>query len=155
MAPAWLGYYWNRERERWRFLVGFAGAMLAIGIPVLMLSRPAAGRGLIGTILWDTFGHHTDPKGYGASPFSFWGQQEGLRGWLMRPLVGESGFTSPVFLSFLGLVVAGFWIARRRTPQQLVLATAAIAIAASLLKIHSTGTYVEWSYPFLLLGLFA
>jgi hypothetical protein len=155
MAPAWLGYYWNRERERWRFLVGFAGAMLAIGIPVLLLSRPAAGRGLIGTILWDTFGHHTDPKGYGASPFSFWGQQEGLRGWLMRPLVGESGFTSPVFLSFLGLVVAGFWIARRRTPQQLALATAAIAIAASLLKIHSTGTYVEWSYPFLLLGLFA
>ena len=155
MAPAWLGYYWNQERDRWQFLAGFVGGMLAIGIPVLLLSRPAGGRGLIGTILWDTFGHHTDPNGYGRSPFSFWGQQEGLRGWLMHPLVGESGFTTPVFLAFLGLVVAGFWIARRRTPQQLALLTAAIAIAASIIKIHSTGTYVEWGYPFLLLGFFA
>jgi hypothetical protein len=156
MAPAWLGYYWNRERDRWRFLIGFVAAMLAIGVPVLLLSRPAGGRGLIGTILWDTFGHHTDPKGYGASPFSFWGQQQGVRGWLMHPFVGDSGFTSPVFLSFLVLVVAGFWIVRRRrSAQQLALAIAAVAIAASLLKIHSTGTYVEWSYPFLLLGFFA
>jgi hypothetical protein len=155
MAPAWLGYYWNRERDRWQFLIGFISGMLAIGIPVLLLSRPAGGRGLIGTILWDTFGHHTDPQGYGRSPFGFWGQQEGLRGWLMHPLVGESGFTTPVFLAFLGLVVAGFWLSRRRTPQQLALMTAAIAIAASIIKIHSTGTYVEWGYPFLLLGFFA
>ena len=30
-----------------------------------------------------------------------------------------------------------------------------VAIAASLLKIHPTGTYVAWAFPFLLIGLFA
>jgi hypothetical protein len=155
MAPAWLGYYWNRPRERWSFLGGFVPTAAAIGGAVLLLSRPAGGRGLIGTILWDTFGHHTDPRGYGASPFGFWGQRAGIRGWLMNPLIGESGFTTPVFLLFLALVLACFWKARGKQPQQLALLTAAVAIAASLLKIHPTGTYVAWYYPFLLLGLFA
>jgi hypothetical protein len=137
-----------------RFALGFLSTATAIGVAVLLLSRPAGERGLVGTILWDTFGHHTDPRGYGASPFGFWGQREGLRAWVMHPLVAESGFTTPAFLSFLVLAVAGFWLARGRRPQQLALLTGSVAIGASLLKIHPTGTYVAWYYPFLLLGLF-
>jgi hypothetical protein len=154
MAPAWLGYYWDRSRDRWRFLAGFVPTAAVIGLGSLLLSRPAHGRGLIGTVLWDTFGHHTDPNGYGSSPFGFWGQRGGIRGWLNAPLVADSGFSAPVFLLFLLLVSACFWKARRRTPQQLALLTAIVAIAAALLKIHPTGTYVAWYYPFLLIGFF-
>lgn len=152
LAPAWLGYYWDRSRDRWRFLSGFAATALAIGVGVLLLSRPAGGRGLIGTILWDTFGHHTDPGGYGSSPFSFWGQRGGIRGWLMTPLVANSGFSTPMFLVFVVLAVYAFMKARRSGPHVLALLTAAVAVFASLLKIHPTGTYLAWSYPFFLIG---
>src|SRR5436190_3236788 len=116
MAPAWLGYYWDRPRGRAAFAAGFAAASTAIGIPVLLLSRPAAGRGLVATILNDTFGHHTDPRHYGFSPFSFWGQKGGIRGWFNTPLAGGSGFTTPMFLSFAALVIGSFWLTRRRAP---------------------------------------
>ena len=155
MAPAWLGYYWSRSHDRLRFSMGFLSTASAIGVGVLLLSRPAAGRGLVGTILWDTFGHHTDPSGYGLSPFGFWGQRGGLRAWLMQPLVAESGFAAPAFLLFVALALGAFWLARGRRPQQLALLVGVVAIGASLLKIHPTGTYVAWYYPFLLLGLFA
>lgn len=152
MAPAWLGYYWNRTRDRWRFLTGFTATAVLIGLGALLHSQPAGGRGLIGTILWDTFGHHTDLRGYGSSPFSFWGQRGGMRGWLMDPLIANSGFTTPMFLLFLALVAFCFVKARGARPHQLALLTAAVAAFASLLKIHPTGTYIAWSYPFFLLG---
>jgi hypothetical protein len=155
MAPAWLGYFWDRTTDRWQFAAGFLTTAVAIGVGVLLLSHPAGDRGLVGTILADTFGHHTDPRGYGRSPFSFWGQRAGVRGWLMHPLVAGSGFSSPIFLLFVALSVALFWKARHRPPRSLALLSAVIAIAASLLKIHPTGTYVAWAYPFLLIGLFA
>jgi len=155
MAPAWLGHYWDRPRSRWSFIVGFAAAALAIAIPVLLLSRPAGGHGLVGTILSDTFGHHTDPRHYGFSPFSFWGQRHGVRGWFAHPLASDSSLTTPLFLTFAAFVGATFWLARRTRPAQLALVLAAVAIAASLQKIHPTGTYVAWAYPFLMIGLFA
>jgi hypothetical protein len=155
MAPAWLGYYWDRKGERAAFAVGFVIAAAAIGLSVLLLSRPAGGRGLVATILNDTFGHHTDPRHYGFSPFSFWGQKGGIRGWFNHSLVGTSGFTTPMFLTFTALVVGCFWLVRRRSASQLALATAIVALAASLTKIHPTGTYIAWAYPFLLLGFFA
>ena len=152
LAPAWLGFYWDRPAARRRFLamLAISGAVLALA--VLVLSRPAAGRGLIGTILWDTFGHHTDPEGYGFSPFSFWGQRGGIRGWLMAPLVGTSGLTTPAFLAFVAFACGSFALARRRAAPALALLTAAVVIGANLLKIHPTGTYVAWFYPFLLIG---
>ena len=155
MAPAWLGHYWDRPRSRWSFIAGFAAAALAIAIPVLLMSRPAGGHGLVGTILSDTFGHHTDPRHYGFSPFSFWGQRQGVRGWFANPLASGSSLTTPLFLTFAAFVTASFWLARRTRPAQLALVIAAVAIAASLQKIHPTGTYVAWAYPFLMIGLFA
>jgi hypothetical protein len=122
---------------------------------VLLLSRADPGRSLPGTILFDTFGHHTDPRHYGLSPFSFWGQRAGVRGWLNTPVVGASGLMTPVFLAFIALVVASFGLARQRTPQELALLAAVVALGSSLVKVHPTGTYVAWAYPLLLIGWFA
>ena len=154
MAPAWLGYFWDQPRRRLQFAIGFTLTCLAIGIMVLALSQPAGDRGLVGTILSDTFGHHTDLKHYGFSPFGFWGQRKGVRGWLNAPLVAGSGFTTPFFLVFITLAMAMFAMVRRRAPEQLALAAAAVALGASLLKIQPTGTYVAWAFPLLLLGFF-
>ena len=155
MAPAWLGYYWNRSDRRWRFLFGFGLTCLSIGIAVLLLSQPSGDRGLVSTILFDTFGHHTDPRHYGFSPYSFWGQRSGIRGWFNTPVAGTSGLATPMFLTFVAIAAASFWPARRSSPPQLALLTAVAALGASLVKIHQTGTYVAWALPFLLMGFFA
>src|SRR5438105_2662881 len=155
MAPAWLGYYWDDRLPRWAFLAGFLVAAAAIAAPVLLMSRPAGGHGLLATILSDTFGHHTDPQHYGFSPFSFWGQRQGIRGWFTQPIAAGSNLSTPLFLGLVGIAIGSFWLARRVRPSQLALVTAVIALAASLQKIHPTGTYIAWAYPLLLLGFFA
>ena len=91
MAPAWLGFYWNDRTKRLRFMIGFGLAAVVIAAGVYAMSRPAGERSRLGTIMYDTFGHHTDPRGYGSSAFGFWGQREGLRRVLSTPLVGEFG----------------------------------------------------------------
>lgn len=155
MLPAWAGYFWHDRAKCVRFLAGFAVAVAVIGGSTWVLSRPANGRSRTGTILKDTFGHHTDPEGYGRSPYGFWGQRQGIRRWMTTPLVGESGLTTPTYCGFFALIAATFFFARGASAAQLALLTAAIAIAASVVKIHSTGSYVAWAYPFLLIGIFA
>ena len=155
MLPAWAGFFWLDRTRCVRFVAGFALAAAVVGGSTLALSRPANGRGRIGTILADTFGHHTDPQGYGRSPFGFWGQRGGVRQWMITPLVGDSGLTTPTYVLFFSLVVGSFFVARGGTQARLALLTGAIALAASTIKVHSTGTYVAWGYPFLLIGWFA
>ncbi|HSL21839.1 MAG TPA: hypothetical protein VK886_09895 [Vicinamibacterales bacterium] len=154
LVPAWLGYYSSHRGAAVRFLGSITVSSAILGAFVLLRSRPTGGRGLIGTILWDTLGHHTDSAGYGSSPFSFWGQRPGWREWFANPLVGASGLTAPMMLLFIGFALAAYVIARRRTPQMLALISAAVVIGATLVKIHPTAGYVAWFYPFLLLGLF-
>jgi hypothetical protein len=151
--PAWTGFYWRRRAELSRFLVGFAVAAAIIAGGTYALSRPAEGHSRLGTIVRDTLGHHTDPQGYGSSPFGFWGQRGGWRRWASQPLIAGSGLTSPVFLAFIALTCLAFFRARGASAPRLASLTAAIAIGASLIKLHSTGTYVAWAYPFLLIGL--
>ena len=155
MAPAWLGYYWPRRDARTRFLGLFAVTCAAIVLGVLLLSRPTAEHGRVGTILRDTFGHHTDPSGYGSSPFGFWGQRSGLRRVFSTPLIGASGLTSPAWLMFGGFVVMTFFLVRGRSPVELALAAGAVAVGATLVKPHATGTYMAWYYGLLLIGFFA
>jgi hypothetical protein len=154
MVPAWLGYYWTKRDRRTRFLAGFSIASLVIAGSVLALSRPAHGRGLIGTIVYDTIGHQESPEAYGSSPFGFWGQRGGWRGWAMTPIAAGQSMTRPVVLVFFAFAAAMFVVARGRTPAQLALIAAAVAIGAELWKIHATATYVTWYYPFLLIGFF-
>lgn len=155
MAPAWLGHYWNQPGRRERFFLGFGIVAAIIAIGVYETSRPAGERTRIGTILYDTVGHHTDPAGYGASPFGFWGQREGIRRALSTPLAGASGVTSPAWLIFLALICACFLLARGRGPAELALLAGALAIGANLVKPHATGTYLAWYYPLLLIGFLA
>jgi MFS family permease len=153
--PAWLGYYWGNRTAVFHFIAGMALATVLIGVPVLTSSQAAEGRGLIGTILHDTMGHQQDPAAYGSSPFGFWGLRGGIRETLREPLVAGNYNTSPSFLIFAVFVVAAFFLARGSTLAQLALLTGALAIGAQMWKIHATGVYVTWYYPFLLLGLFA
>jgi hypothetical protein len=155
MFPAWVAYYWRDRARCVRFVAGFAVAAAIVGGATLALSQAADGRGRIGTVLHDTLGHHTDPHGYGRSPFGFWGQREGLRRWLMAPTAGSSSLTSPAYLLLFALIGATVLVGLRTTPAGLALLSATIAIAFSLLKIQPTGTYVAWAYPLLLLGFFA
>lgn len=155
MLPAWAGFFWRDRTRCARFIAGFAVVAGVICGATFVLSRPADGRGRIGTILHDTFGHHTDPGGYGRSPFGFWGQREGIRKWAVTPLVGESGLTTPTYVALFGLVALTFLIARGTTPAGLALLSASIALAFSIIKIQPSGTYVAWAYPLLLIGVFA
>jgi hypothetical protein len=121
---------------------------------VLALSAPAGGRSTLGTFLHDSFGHHTDPQGYGRSPFGFWGQRSGVREAVMTPLA-RSTFTTPAWLSLIGLIGLSFVLAIGRSPVSLALLAGAVAIAATLVKPHATGTYLAWYYGLVLIGLFA
>jgi len=152
MVPAWLGYYWGRPEQLKKFLVGFGCVALVIGASVLLQSRPADGRSRVGTILYDTIGHQESPEAYGNSPFGFWGQRQGIRARLMQPLVGTQSMSRPIVLLFFLFAAAMFVVAQRRGPAQFALIVAAVAIGAQLWKIHATGTYVTWYYPFLLVG---
>jgi hypothetical protein len=152
MGPAWLGYYWNDRARRRAFVVAAALTAIIVSAGVYALSSPAAGRSRLGTIVYDTFGHHTDPAGYGSSPFGFWGQREGIRRALAMPLVGNSGLTSPAWLLFATFMTATFFLARGRRPAELALLAGAVAVGATLIKPHATGTYLAWFYPLLLIG---
>lgn len=154
MFPAWLGFYWRNRADARRFVTGFVIASVLIGGFVLLRSRPADGRGVVGTVLWDTLGHQESPKAYGSSPFGLWGQREGVRGWLMRPLVEGQNMTRPVVLAFFAFAAGTFWLVRGRGQAQLALVVATVAMGAELWKVHATATYVTWYYPFLLIGLF-
>ena len=153
-VPAWIGHYSARRRELTQFLAGFGLASLVIGGSVLLFSRPAGGKGLIGTIVSDTIGHQESLAAYGRSLFGFWGQREGVRKALMTPLADDQSLTRPVVLAFFVFAAAMFFATRRSGAAQLALVSAAIAMGAQLWKIHATGTYVAWYYPLLLIGLF-
>ena len=155
MFPVWAAHWLKDRQQLLRFVAGFAVAGLIIAGATYASSRPAEGKTRLQTILSDTLGHHTDPSGYGSSPFGFWGQRGGIRAWLIAPLIGQSSLASPVYLIFFALIAGAAMVARQGSERALALTTAVIAAAASLIKIHPTGSYVAWCYGFFLLGLLA
>ena len=154
-VPAWLGHYWDRRSDALRFLAGLTIAGLVLGVPVLLLSQALEGHSVLGTVIRESVGHHQGTDTYGLSTFGFWGQRPGIREWFRQPLVAGEFTTSPMFMLTVVPAAGMFFLARRTTPQQLALLTAALAILAQWSKIHATGVYVNWYYPFLLIGLFA
>ncbi len=153
--PAWLGHYWDRRQSAWRFVGGCTLAAVLIGVPVLALSQPIEGHGLLGTVVRESVGHHQGTDTYGQSTFGFWGQRGGVRDLFSQPLVAGEFTTSPMFLITIGYALGAFFLARKSTPQQLALVTATLAIVAQLSKVHGTGVYVNWYFPFLLIGFLA
>lgn len=153
--PAWLGYYWDRRPSAMRFVGGVMLAGFVLGVPVVMMSQALEGHSVVGTVIRESVGHHQGTDTYGLSTFGFWGQRGGIRDWLRDPLVGGQFTTSPMFLITIGFAAGMFFVARKTTPAQLALLTATIGIIAQWSKIHGTGVYVNWYYPFLLIGLLA
>lgn len=154
MFPTWLGYYWgDSRRAALRFTIGFSVVCLVVGVWVLLASRPADGLGLVATIVRDTLGHQTDPNVYGRTPFGFWGQQTGVWRWLFQPLTGQSAMLSPFFMLYCAFLTLTAMLARNVGLVGLALLTSAVALGANLWKIHATGAYLAWYYPFLLIGV--
>lgn len=153
--PAWIGYYLRTRGAVLRFVAGLAIAAAVVGGPVLAHSRPIDGHGLLGTIITETVGHHQGASTYGLTTFSFWGQRGGVRALLQKELIPGQATSSPVFLFTALLTALAFFPARRASPQQLALLSGAAGILACVWKILGTGVYVNWYYPFLLLGFFA
>ena len=153
--PAWIGYYLRTRGAAVRFVAGMALAAIVVGGPVLALSRPIEGHGLVGTIVRETLGHHQGSDTYGLTPFGFWGQRGGVRAWMQEELIKGQATTTPMFLVAALLAALAFFPARRATPQQLALLSGASAILVEVWKILGTGVYVTWYFPFLLLGFFA
>ncbi|MBY0494609.1 MAG: hypothetical protein K2Y23_10370 [Cyanobacteria bacterium] len=151
--PAWLGYYWDRRPDAIRFVGGCVIAAVLLGVPVVALSTALPGQSVVATVLKESVGHHQGTDTYGLSTFGFWGQRGGLRDWFREPFVEGQFTTSPMFLITIGFAAAMFFMARRTAPWQLALITATVGIIAQWSKIHGTGVYVNWYYPFLLIGL--
>lgn len=154
--PVWFGYYWGRSpKAALQFVAGFGALSVVVGLWVVSASRPADGLGLVATILRDTLGHQTDPKGYGMAPFGLWGQQTGVLKWMLEPLVGTVAMASPGFLLYCCYLGAMAVLARNTGPAGLALLTASAAMGANLWRIPGTGSYMNWYYPFLLIGVLA
>ncbi len=157
MAPAFLGWYLWRRAGAWKFLVGFAVVgLLTVGVIWKMTDDPQ-GRGAAKLFLESTLEHQEGARAdqYGGSPLSFWAHHPQLAKTWKAPLRGDSQLTSPAFLilaglSLLGLLMAGPWV----TPARFALLLVVVPAAFQLWKTHAAGSYVEWFYPFLLIGLF-
>ncbi|MBV7327893.1 hypothetical protein KFU94_06465 [Chloroflexi bacterium TSY] len=160
-VPLWFGYYFWRGRtwrdwQEWgRFVAGFAGTCLAIFLVVLLMTQAAEGETAFQAIYDSTVGHQEARDTYGASTFSFWGTHPSLAAFWQEPFIDGWHLLRPSFTFFLIFLGMTFFMARGRTLSQLAFLTAAVALSIQLWKSHAGGTYVEWYYPFFLIGLYA
>lgn len=153
--PLWFGHYFWRGKEYVRFSTGFILICLVIGFTVLLLTQSSENESALQIIYKSTVGHQEAKGAYGSSTFSFWGLHPGFASFWQTPFVEGWFLLRPSFLIFAAFIGGTFFMAHNRTTTQLAFLTAAIAIAIQLWKSHAGGTYVEWYYPFLLIGLFA
>jgi hypothetical protein len=153
--PLWVGYYFWRGQKWHRFAAGFLAVCLVVGASVLLLTQPSETESVLQVVYESTVGHQEAKHAYGSSAFSFWGTHPKLAAFWQQQLIPGWYLLKPSFLIFAVLVGASFFMARGRTITQLAFLTAALAIAIQLWKSHAGGTYVEWYYPFFLIGLFA
>ena len=90
---------------------------------------------------------------YGANPFGFRGTHPELGAFWQSPVFSGPSLFKSTFLAFAGLCLLAAFLARGRTMAQLAALTAGLTAAAQLSKMHAGGSYVEWFYPFLIIGL--
>ena len=90
---------------------------------------------------------------YGANPFGFRGTHPELGAFWQSPVFSGPSLFKSTFLAFAGLGLLAAFLARGRTMAQLAALTAGLTAAAQLSKMHAGGSYVEWFYPFLIIGL--
>lgn len=154
--PLFAGwYFWRSRADAVRFIAGFAILGLLVGLMVIVFTGSLDGKGPIRLLLESTLEHQEgfSSDEYGMSPFSFWGNFPGLASFWQAPLFGTTSIFKPTFLLFVSYCMAAFFLARQRTRIELALLLGSLAAALQLWKTHAAGTYVEWYYPFLLIGL--
>jgi len=160
--PAILGWFTTvRKGAALRFAAGFVLTGLLIAGSVVAFTDTKPDKSAVTLFFESTLDHQESESQYGMSPFGFFGVHPDAAIKLHKPLFSfpgldpQSPFTKPLFLGLAALSVLGFFLARNRRPAQLAFLLAAIAAAVQLWKTQATGTYVEWYYPLLLIGIFA
>ena len=149
----WLGYYFWRGKDWRRFAVGFLVVATLIAILVLSMTQPIEGKSRLWTVYEATVGHQEAQHSYGASTFSFWGTHTEISSLWQKRLLEDYYLLRPSVITFMLFLVGSFFMAKGRTLSQFAFLTGALAIAIQLWKSHAGGTYVEWYYPFLLIGI--
>jgi len=154
--PLFFGWqYWRDRAAALRSLAGFILVGSLIGLMVIWFTGTLDGKGSVQLMLESTLEHQegfSDDQ-YGQSPFSFWGNFPALAAFWQAPLIGSTSIFKPTFLIFASYCLAAFFLARGKTELEFSLLLASLAAALQLWKTHAAGTYVEWYYPFLLIGL--
>ncbi len=155
LFPSFLGWYLWRGRGTIPFLLGFGILGAAIAGAVIGCSTELDGKGPIGLFMSATLEHQEGFGNleYGSSLFSFWGVYPEFASFWQVPLTGTSSVLKPTFIGFATLALCGFFLARKRNEAQFAMLLAAIGAAIQLWKTHAGGTYVEWYYPLVLIGL--
>jgi hypothetical protein len=153
--PLWLGYYMWQKGKWQNFAVGFVTVCTLILVFTLLMTQSSENEGVLRVIYESTVGHQEAKDAYGSSTFSFWGTHPKYAAFWQKPLIHGEYLMKPSFLLFTLFITGTFFMARGRTVTQFAFLTAAIAIAVQLWKSHAGGTYVEWYYPFFLIGLLA
>lgn len=154
--PLFFGWqFWRDRAAAFRNLAGFVLVGGLIGLMVIWFTGSLDGKGPVQLLLESTLEHQEgfSSDQYGASPFSFWGNFPALAAFWQAPLIGTTSIFKPTFLLFASWCMAAFFLARGRTRVEFALMLASLAAALQLWKTHAAGSYVEWYYPFLLIGL--
>ena len=112
-------------------------AAAAVAVAGLMLAHPAIDPGL--ATFWERTVESQLERG---SPFSIWGQAEGI-GWLQTITIALA----------VGLAVAVAFVPRRRSIAQVAALAAAILLAVQLTAEHWFYLYIPWFLPALLIAL--
>ena len=149
----WLGYYFWRGREWRKFAIGFLIVATLIAILVLSMTQPIEGKSHLWTVYEATVGHQEAQHGYGASTFSFWRTHPEISSLWQKRFLEDYYLVRPSVIIFMLFMVGSFFMAKGLTLSQFAFLTGALAIAIQLWKSHAGGTYVEWYYPFLLIGI--
>jgi hypothetical protein len=112
-------------------------AAAAVAVAGLMLAHPAIDPGL--ATFWERTVQSQLERG---SPFSIWGQAEGI-GWLQTITIALA----------VGLAVAVAFVPRRRSIAQVAALAAAVLLAVQLTAEHWFYLYIPWFLPALLIAL--
>jgi hypothetical protein len=126
----------GRGERRWRSGALFAVAFVVVAAVLFLPFLPDGGVGEI----WDrTIGYQAER----GTPFSLWGQADGL-GWLQ----------AVVMVAAAGLALLVFFLPRRRSPLQVAALAAAVLVGVQMAADYWFYLYVVWFAPLVFVAAF-
>jgi hypothetical protein len=135
VAPLWLMY--PESRPRWRSILGFAAATLAVFSILLLEPNPLhAAR-----VFWDrTFGWQLGRQ----SPFSLWDWRQ----YHARGIPDLHRVQQALEVIVIGAAAAFAFFPRRKSPLQLAALTGALLLGFQLVLTHWFYLYIPWFFAF-------